>query len=191
MHGDSTQLLRALRDGDAAASEQLLQLVYDQLHGLAQRMLGENPRATIHATELIHEAWLRLVDNEARTDYENVRHYRRVAARAMRFVLVDRARARMAKKRGGQGRAVTLDEQVVGIEPAYDDGMLAVHQGLDQLAAVDPDLAQLVELRFFGGLTMPQIAENLGVSERSAHRMWRLCRAWWLEQFGDGDVPAS
>ncbi len=185
MNSRSTQLLRALRAGDEAARGQLADLVYDQLHGLAQRLLGERPKATLQATELIHEAWLRLADGELQRDYESLRHYRRVAARAMRYVLVDRARARLAKKRGGANRPVTLDEQLVGLDPARDDGTLAVHEGLERLAAVDPDLAQLVELRFFGGLTMPEIAENLGVSERSAHRMWRLCRAWWLEHFGD------
>ncbi len=187
MSSDSTALLRAVRDGDAGAKDQLMHLVYDQLHGMAQRLLGENPRATLQATELIHEAWLKLVDGEAQRDYEGLRHYRRVAARAMRFVLVDRVRARLAKKRGGQNRPITLDEQLVGASPEQDDGTLSVHEGLEQLALVDPDLAQLVELRFFGGLSMPEIAENLGVSERSAHRMWRLCRAWWLEQFGTGE----
>ena len=185
MSEDTASLLRAVRAGSAEAQSRLLQLVYDQLHGFAQRLLADNPRATLQATELIHEAWLKLADGATEVDYEGLRHYRRVAARAMRYVLVDRARARLSKKRGGERRPVTLDEQQVGAQPEHDDGTLAVHEGLEQLAGVDADLAQLVELKFFGGLTMPEIADNLGVSERSAHRMWRLSRAWWLEQFTD------
>lgn len=185
MTGESEQLLRAIRAGDAQAQERLMQLCYDQLHGLADRLLGANPRATLQATELIHEAWIKLSDGDATPDYEGLRHYRRVAARAMRFVLVDRARARVSKKRGGPRKPVTLDEQIIGALPENDDSTLSVHEGLEQLAEMDPELAQLVELRFFGGLTMPEIADNLGISVPTADRRWRLARAWWLKQFSD------
>ena len=186
MLGESTQLLRRLVAGDGEAEPRLIQLVYGELHRLAGRMLAENPRATIQATELIHEAWLRIADAEADPErFDGQRHFRRVAARAMRFVIVDRARARMTTKRGGARVAVTLDDQLIDSRSQGAETAVAVHDGLERLATVDPDLAQLVELRFFGGLTMAEIAENLGVSERSAHRMWRLARAWWLDQYGD------
>ncbi len=185
MTSETEALLRAIRVGDEAANARLVDLVYDQLRALAQRVLGDHPQATIQPTELIHEAWIRLGDGEAEPDYESLRHYRRVAAKAMRFVLVDRARARLAKKRGGIGKRVTLDEQLVGNADEQSDDTLSVHDGLERLGEVDPDLAQLVELKFFGGLTMPEIAGNLGISERSVHRRWRLARAWWLEEFGE------
>ena len=190
MREDSLELLTAIQAGDETARSRLVELVYDQLRGLADRMLAERPRATLQATELIHEAWLRLADgggdDNQGGDYESLRHYRRVAARAMRFVLVDRARAKLTDKRGGKRRAVTLDDEIAA--PGSDpEATLAVHEGLERLADADADLARLVELRFFGGMTVAEAAENLAISERSAHRQWRLARAWWLEEFGTVD----
>jgi len=182
---NTTRLLRALAGGHVEAEQPLIDLVYHELRGLAQRLLVDNPRATLQATELIHEAWLRLIDPHEAGDerWDGRGHFQRVAARAMRYVLVDRARARFTLKRGG-APAQLPDEELVGEDRDLSE-TLHVHEGLELLAAVDPDLARVVELRFFGGLTMDEVADAMGISVRSAHRSWRLAKAWWHTQFGD------
>jgi len=184
----TTRLLIALSEEDFKAGEKLVPLIYDELKEIASKVLAGNPRATLQATELIHEAYLRLVDvSLGKEGWDGKVHFQRMASRAMRYVLVDRARARFAQKRGGVGKAVTLDEDLVG---SLDDSdrAIQVSDGLEQLNKVDPQLAQLVELRFFGGLSMDEIAENLGISIRGAQRSWRLARAWWIKEFGEEDA---
>lgn len=186
----TTGLLLALSQTDMQAGKKLVPLIYDQLHAIAGKVLASNPRATLQPTELIHEAYLRMIDPSADADrWHGQVHFQRVAARAMRFVLVDRARSRLAQKRGGAARAVTLNEDFIG---KADEGAAAlqVHEGLERLAEIDEQLAQLVELRFFGGLSMDEIAKLLGISPRSAARSWRLARAWWIEEYGDEDADA-
>lgn len=171
----TTRLLRAATAGDAAAAEQLMPFVYDELHRIAGALMGkERANHTLQATALLNEAFLRLVEPGA--SYDDRAHFLRVAARAMRNVLVDHARARSAQKRGG-GKRVDLDVEALA---GRDDpaGLLAVDETLARLAAVDPQLAQLVELRFFGGLDNPAIAEALGMSLRSVERGWRTARAF-------------
>lgn len=183
-------LLRRFAAGDAAANDELFSLLYDELRRLAGRMLEDQARATLQPTELVHEAWLRLLPAQGRAlTIDDRRHFRRLCTKAMRHLLVDRARRRVADKRGGGQRAVTLDEGLLQARDEDDEAAqaLAVHEGLERLQAVDPELAAIVELRFFGGLSMEQVAEALDVSRRTAQRGWRLARAWWLTEYGEGE----
>ncbi len=177
----TTRLLRALSAGEAGAAEQLLPLVYDELRRLAGRLMGdERTGHTLQATALLHEAWLRLC--APGTSYDDRGHFLRVAATAMRRVLVDHARARAAQKRGG-GRRVDLDaDAVAGRDDA--ESLLAVDEALGRLQALDPQLVQLVEMRFFGGLDNPSTAEALGLSLRSVERGWRTARAFLVRELG-------
>ena len=161
--------------------ETLMPLVYDELRRLAGRLMGdERTGHTLQATALLNEAWLRLVEPGA--SYVDRSHFLRVAARAMRHVLVDHARARSAQKRGS-GRRVDLDSEAFTVR---DDAasLLAVDEALQRLQALDPQLAQVVELRFFGGLDNSAAAEALGISLRSVERAWRTARACLLRDLG-------
>ena len=173
----TTRLLRAAMDGDGGATDELLPFVYEQLREIARRLLrGAKASQTLQPTELIHEAYVRLGDAPDAA-WESEQHFRRVAARAMRFVLVDRARARRADKRGGGHRHVTLETQWA--EAASDsDQVLFVHDGLERLQAVDAQLAQIVELRFFAGLTLEETGKVLGMSHQGVHRAWLFARGW-------------
>jgi RNA polymerase sigma-70 factor, ECF subfamily len=181
----TTRLLRALGQGQSDAAEQLLPLVYDELHRLAAQLMGRERKGhTLQATALLNEAFLRLC--EPGTAFDDRAHFLKVAARAMRHVLVDHARARQAHKRAGSGKRVDLDEVGAFVEDD-SDSVLAVDETLGKLAAVDAQLAQLVELRYFGGLANPEIAKALGMSLRSVERGWLTARAWLareLEQRG-------
>lgn len=186
---ETTRLLRALGSGQAEAAEQLLPLVYDELHRLAAQLMGRERKGhTLQATALLNEAFLRLC--EPGSEFDDRSHFLRVAARAMRHVLVDHARARRAGKRGGGGARVDVDIDEVGVFVEDDtDSVLAVDETLGRLAAIDAQLAQLVELRYFGGLDNPSIAAALGMSLRSVERGWRTARAWLareMELRGDG-----
>jgi RNA polymerase sigma factor (TIGR02999 family) len=172
---DATLLLRAARAGDGRASDSLFQEVYDELRRLAQSRIAAEPGiVTISATGLVHDAYLKLVDGD---DWADRAHFMAVAARAMRQILTDRARARNADKRGGAVRAVTLDADVVGAAETTAAQVLAVDHALDRLARRDARLAQLVELRFFGGLEVAEAAEALGVSVSTAARDWARAKA--------------
>lgn len=172
-----TQLLAAAAQGDEAAFNELLPLVYDELHRQAQSYMARQPHgATLQATALVHEAYLRLAQ-QADKAWENRVHFFAVAATAMRHVLVDHARARQRDKRGGGALQLSLsaaanqaDEQVWEL--------LALDDALKTLATLDPQQSRLVELRFFGGLTMEETAAALNLSLSTAEREWRLARAW-------------
>jgi RNA polymerase sigma factor (TIGR02999 family) len=152
---------------------ELLPQVYDTLRKLAAaKLAGEKPGYTLDATALVHEAWLKLAD--AAVDWQDRTHFLRTAATAMRQILIDRARAKRTAKRDGGQRAELNDIA----SPLPDDDLLALHEGLEKLAAVKPDHAKLVELRFFAGLTGDEAAEALAVSPATADRMWRYARAW-------------
>ena len=175
---DVTALLLAWRSGDAGAGERLLPAVYAELHRQAERaMRRENGEHTLQATALIHEAYLRLVD-QRRVEWRNRAHFFGIAAQTMRRVLVDHARGRLAEKRGGAMQRVTLGD--VGAGPSDDSALdvLALHEALERLAALDPDQARLVELRYFGGLGIEETAEALGVSSSTVKREWAVARAW-------------
>ena len=174
-HHTTTALLQASREGDARASDTLFQQVYDELRRRAQARIDAEPGVvTVSATGLVHEVYLKLIDGG---DWADRSHFTAVAARAMRQILTDRARARSAAKRGGRARPVTLDAEVAGLADTPSEEVLAVDQALEVLAQRDARLAQLVELRFFGGLEVAEAAEVLGVSARTAARDWARAKA--------------
>ena len=172
-----TALLARWRAGDAKALESLIPLVYEELRSLAQHYLRrERPNHTLQTTALIHEAYLKLVDQRA-VQWQNRAHFFGVAAQLMRRVLVDYARQRAADKRGGGVDLLPLeDSMAIGVSNQID--MIAVDDALNRLATVDPDQVRLVELRFFGGLTIEETAEVLGWSSGSVKREWTVARAW-------------
>jgi RNA polymerase sigma factor (TIGR02999 family) len=180
-----TQILRRLDLSDSKQAEELLAVVYEELRQLARgKLRGERPDHTLQPTALVHEAYLRLVD--ARTvSWESRRHFFGTAARAMRQVLVDHARRRDADKRGGAWERVTLDTGVAE-EDAGPADVLDLHQALEKLSASDTDLARLVELRFFAGLTLDEAAEALGVSRRKVAKDWSVARLWLKRELGQG-----
>lgn len=178
---DVTRILESLQRGEAGAENQLLQVVYAELHRMAvARMAAEPPGQTIQATVLVHEAWLRL--NTGAPDlWQNRAHFFSAAAEAMRRILVDRARRKKAARHGGGLQRARL----TGLElpgPGDEDHLLAVHDALEKFAAVDPAKAELVKLRYFAGLTMPETMQVLNISERTAHRWWSYARAWFQEE---------
>lgn len=183
---DATSLLRDVAGGDDAARSELLSLLYDELHRLARRhMAGQSAAHTLQPTALVHEAWVRLAGADA-NDFRDRRHFLAFASRAMRSVLVDHARARRGPKRGGDRQRVPLDATLATYEERGHD-VLAVDEALARLEADEPDLAALVELRFFGGLAMNEAAEVLDVSLSTVERRWRLARVWLREALATDD----
>ncbi|MCL4864537.1 MAG: sigma-70 family RNA polymerase sigma factor [Gemmatimonadales bacterium] len=178
---DITDLLHELESGSHGAMDRLMSAVYDELRKLASSYLrGERSDHTLQTTGLVHEAYLKLVD-QRRTAWKNRHHFFGIAAQAMRRILVDHARRRRSAKRD-VGRATTLDEQVVGTR--VDEDILAVDAALDRLALVDARQVRIVELRYFGGLTIEETAEALGVSPPTVKRDWLLARAWLQRELG-------
>lgn len=176
--GEVTGLLRAWSEGDADAFERVLPFVYDELHRMAARYLaGERSSITLQPTALVNELCVRLLGWDP-VQWQNRRHFFGVSAQMMRRVLVDIARRRRADRRGGPDTIrVSIDEvDVPAVEPGAD--VLAVDAALDRLALEDPRKAQVVELRFFGGLSVEETAEALGVSVRTVHTDWAFARAW-------------
>ncbi len=172
-----TDLLVDWRKGDKAALDQLMPLVYDELHRLAHRyMKRERPGQTLQTTALVNEAYLRLADSNE-VEWQNRAHFFAIAAQIMRHLLVDRARSRRYAKRGGGGRQVTLDETAV-ISPERDSELLDLDEALNKLAAIDARKSRLVELRYFGGLSVEETAEVLGVSGITVKREWSKTKAW-------------
>src|SRR5262245_21442793 len=178
---DVTQLLQAIGAGDRHSADRLLPLVYDELRKLAAaRMAGERPDHSLNATGLVHEAYLRLVGEQ---QFDSRGHFFAAAGEAMRRILVDSARKRAARKRGGAAGRVPLEEVDVPVSPE-DRQLLAVHEALDELVKLEPAAATLVKLRFFGGLTATEAADALGMSVRSAHELWAYARSWLRCQLG-------
>ena len=173
-----TQILDQIGHGDPQAAASLLPLVYAELRRLAAANLArEKPGQTLNATALVHEAYLRLVGPADEERWQSRGHFFAAAAEAMRHILVDLARRKGRKKREGERVRVNLD----AVEPAAaarDDDLLALDEALTRLAAADPTAAELVKLRYFAGLTIPQAAEALGMGARSADRLWAYARAW-------------
>jgi RNA polymerase sigma factor (TIGR02999 family) len=180
----TTRLLRAAQAGDATAADQLLPLVYEELRKLAQaRMAGMPPGQTLQPTALVHEAYLRLLGKSG-LHLEDRKHFFFVAARAMRDILVEQARSKAGPTRGGRLRRVELDESVAVQKPPPEE-VLSVNEALAELEREDPQKAQIVNLRYFVGMSMSEIADVLGVSERTLHRHWRFIRAWLRARLGD------
>jgi len=172
-----TKILIDWSEGDPEAADRLMPLVYDELRQLARSYL-ERERAghTLQATGLVHEAYLRLVDQTSVT-WQNRAHFFRVAAQVMRRILVDHARRFRASKRGGEWEKVEFDE-ALALAPSRSVDLIALDDALQDLAQLKPEHSQIVELRFFGGLTFEEVGEVLDISSRTAEREWRMARAW-------------
>lgn len=182
---DATMLLQRLSDGDRDVEPQLAALLYDDLRDSARRaMRGERRDHTLQTTALMNEAWIRLC-SDGGGDYETRRHFLRVASRAMRNILVDHARAKRAAKRGGDVEVLPLDEITAAIEET-DVDLLALGEALERLADHDEGLARVVELRYFGGLTLAETGEALDLSVDQVHYRWELARAWLHRELSRG-----
>ncbi|MFN3200500.1 MAG: sigma-70 family RNA polymerase sigma factor [Bradymonadia bacterium] len=180
-----TQLLLHARDGDRKAEEQLLPLLYDQLRNRAMAMMSrESAGHTLQPTALVHEAYVRLIGSDM-PKWQNRTHFLAVCADVMRRVLVDHARARSRKKRGGDVAKVSLD---VGLQLSisHDPDVLALNDVIDGLAKVNPRQARVVILRFFGGLSVAEVAEELEVSKRTVEAEWTMAKAWLRHQLTQG-----
>jgi RNA polymerase sigma factor (TIGR02999 family) len=176
--GDVTQILSRVESGDPSAAEQLLPLVYDELRKLAAARLAlEKPGQTLVATALVHDAYVRLVGGDAPQSWNGRGHFVAAAAEAMRRILVENARRKASLKQGGALRRVDLNSACAVTEPTSVD-LLALDEALTNLAAIDPAKAELVKLRFFAGLTMPEAASALGISLATAERYWTFARSW-------------
>jgi len=182
---DVTQLLIAWSNGDQAARDQLMSVVYEELHRLAQRyMRRESPGHTLQTSALVHEAFFRLVD-QRNVHWQNRAHFFGIAAQIMRRILVDYARTRSYAKRGGGARAVSLDEGLI-VSPERNAEVVAVHEALEELAKFDARKSQVVELRFFGGLSINETAEVLGVSPGTVSSDWTMAKAWLRREISAG-----
>jgi RNA polymerase sigma factor (TIGR02999 family) len=180
-----TELLQSWSQGDEGAIEKLVPLVYGQLHRLAQRyMSDERPGHTLQTTALVNEAYLRLVDS-AHANWESRTHFFGVCAQVMRRILVDWARSRQALKRGGDVSALDLDEALAAAKQPGTD-LVAIDDALKSLSVVDPRKGQVVEMRFFGGLSVKEIAEVLKVSPETVLRDWKLAKSWLRRELSRG-----
>jgi RNA polymerase sigma factor (TIGR02999 family) len=183
---DVTRILEAIDQGDPRAAEQLLPLVYDELRQLAaQRLANEKPGQTLQATALVHEAYLRLVDVKEAQHWNNRGHFFAAAAEAMRRILVEIARRKQRVKRGGDRERVTIELANLPTRMSSNE-LTALDEALERLRGQDPVKAQLVTLRYFGGLTIVQASEVLGISRVTAHRYWTYARAWLHQQITGG-----
>ncbi|MEM9382304.1 MAG: ECF-type sigma factor [Planctomycetota bacterium] len=183
-----TRLLQALRAGDGEASDELIGAVYGELRRLAASKLARERGQTLQATALVHEAWMRISkpgaeDEAPALHFENRSHFLGAAAEAMRRILIERARRRRSLRHGGaHGRAEVEPDELIALPPRMD--LLELDEALKRLAELDPDKARLVELRFFGGLSIVEAAEVLGVSRATADRAWAFARAWLFKELG-------
>ena len=189
---DVTRILSQIEAGDPAAAEELLPLVYDELRKLAAvRLAQEKPGQTLQATALVHDAYIRLVDVAKAQHWDSRRHFFSAAAESMRRLLVERARRKGRLKRGGQQNRIPLEEADIAIEDTRLD-VLALDEALSKLAAQSPEQAEIVQLRFFAGLSHEEVAEMLGVSTITVKRHWRYARVWLLQQMeGTRGSPAD
>ena len=183
---DVTRILNAIERGDAKATDELLPLVYEELRLLAaQKLSHEPPGQTLQATALVHEAYLRLMGG-ASPGWRGRRHFFLAAAEAMRRILVDSARRKRRLKRGGDHHRIDLDDAVLSLETSVPlDDLLALDEALDRLVAWDTTKAELVKLRFFGGLTREQAARALDISSTTADEHWAYARAWLRLEIGE------
>lgn len=182
-----TQLLIAWSDGRREALDSLVPLVYDDLRRMAAGYMQREPAGhALQPTALVHEAYVRLID-QRRVKWRNRAHFFGVAAGMMRRILVDQARLRRAEKRGGGWERVTLvDDEVAAVDGPNEVDVLALHESLERLAAFDPQQERIVELRYFGGLTIEEAAEVLGISEATVVREWTIAKAWLRADLSSG-----
>jgi RNA polymerase sigma-70 factor, ECF subfamily len=180
-----TQILERLGAGDPEAAERLMPFVYDELRARARRYLrGERRRHSLQPTALVHETYLRLVA-EARIDWRGRTHFMAASALVMRRILVDHARRRNRDKRGGRVDMIAIDETDVGTSPV-DVDVLALHRALEKLATLNERHAKIVELRFFGGLTVEEVAEVLGLSRATVEAGWTFAKTWLKRELSEG-----
>jgi RNA polymerase sigma factor (TIGR02999 family) len=173
-----TRILSAIDRGDPHAAEQLLPLVYDELRKLAaHKMAQEAPGQTLQATALVHEAYVRLVDVEEAQQWQSRGHFFAAAAEAMRRILIELARRKKRDRHGGQFQRVDVPDDGVGLPPG-DEQILVLDEALTKLAGIRPEAAKIVQLRFFSGLTVEEAAAAVGMSPRTARRLWVFARAW-------------
>jgi len=171
-----TQLLRAAQAGDRSAADEVVGRLYADLQRLARSHMRRSGDLTLLDTQaLVHEAWMRL-DRASSAEFPDRQHFLAYVARAMRSVVIDLLRARRAERRGGGVQALTLNTAIAELAPQDEDHVLRVHEALDELALLEPRLAQIVEMRYFGGLLEQEIAQALGVTERTVQRDWRKAR---------------
>ena len=183
-----TRILDAMQQGDPKAAEDLLPLVYSELHALAVcKMAHELPGQTLQATALVHEAWLRIAGSNAQA-WEGRRHFFAAAAEAMRRILVEAARRKKRRRHGGGFERVEVDAVDLPA-PMPDDELLALDEALTRLAEINPQAAELVKLCFFAGFTQEQAAKELGVSVSTAERLWAYARAWLFREIRKGSPP--
>ena len=184
---DVTQILSRIEDGDGKAAEELLPLVYDELRKLAaQKMAQEKPGQTLQATALVHEAYIRLVDMEKAQHWTGRGHFFAAAAEAMRRILVDQAREKRSQRRGGGLQRHALEHvEITAPEPSVD--LLRINEALARLEQADKPAADLVKLRYFAGLTIPQAADALSISSATADRYWAYARAWLHAELQQAD----
>jgi RNA polymerase sigma factor (TIGR02999 family) len=179
---DVTKILAAAHGGDAIAAEKLLPVVYEELRRLAaHRMKQEAPGHTLQATALVHEAWLRLLKPEEQARFQNRSHFFAAAAEAMRRILIESARRKMSIKRGGQLERVNLDAVEVPL-PLPADELIVLDEALDRLVRVNQRAAEVLKLCFYTGLTQEQAARELGISLRTAERLWSFAQAWLFRE---------
>jgi RNA polymerase sigma factor (TIGR02999 family) len=187
---DVTRILNAIEQGDTQATEKLLPLVYEELRLLAaQKMAHEKPGQTLQATALVHEAYIRLVEG-ADQNWNSRGHFFKAAAEAMRRILVENARRKKSKKRGGNQQKIELTEATLAIESPSND-LLALDEALNRLSEKEPSVADLVRLRYFGGLTIDQVAEIQGISRRTAIDHWAYARSWLAREVNMGSETTS
>lgn len=181
---DVADTLAELAGGKQDAADRLMPLVYDQLRGLARSMLNqESPGQTLQPTALVNETYLRMAD-QTRVDWRGKTHFFAIGAKMMRRILVDHARSKKRQKRGGGFQRIPLSDEL-RVTNRNDEDVLAVEAALSKLAELDPRQAQIVELRFFGGLTVEEVAEVLGVSKRTVESDWTMLRAWLRKELSD------
>jgi RNA polymerase sigma factor (TIGR02999 family) len=185
--GNVTQLLREWRGGDREALDRLVPLVYAELRRLSRYYLrrGGGLNQSLQTTAVINEAFVRLIDQDG-IDWENRAHFFGIAARTMRNILVDHARRRVAQKRGRGERELRFDERFAAVNPEKGLPLVALDDALSSLSELDPELGRLVELRFFGGLSIPETAVVLGVSPATVKRSWRTARIWLHRELSRG-----
>ncbi len=175
---DITQILSQMEDGDSSAAEQLLPLVYDELRKLATaKLANEKPGQTLQATALVHDAYLRLIEDGSNKQWDGRGHFFSAAAEAMRRILVDRARSKKTAKRGGDFKEADIDVALLHSEQRTDD-LLALDEALERLEEIDQTKSELVKLRYFAGLTIPQAAAVLGIAPSTADKYWAFAKAW-------------
>lgn len=189
---DVTQILNAIEGGDSKAADELLPLVYDQLRRLAAKKLShEQAGQTLTATALVHEAYMKLIKSDGESqDWEGQRHFFSAAAQAMRRILINRARDKMRLKRGGGAKKIPLDLASLVLDEQPED-LIALDNAIERLAVENPVPAELVQLRFFAGLSLGDAAKTMGIGRRTADRYWAYARAWLFREIRGNDADGD